>query len=220
MYRKLIMSLTPLLAVVAFAVIPAVAQGAVWEHCVKGTGAEEFKSQQCNVKAAGGGWVWQVIPATTGASQTKEQIKFSGHLTLNVAVPAQKIECYARGKGVIWNEGGVGHDEITQFVNAQCIPKPACSPVALVPEGLPYPSILKQGPPITDEIMGIKVHVACNTILATFSGTLTPEVSTEFGATTFSAASGKLETPEGIKGVAEGKVQVEQETGAAVRVHA
>jgi hypothetical protein len=217
MIRKLIISLTPLLAVALFAVIPAVSQAAKWEHCVSGTGSEEFNSHQCNVKAKGGNWVWQSIPETP---QTKEQVKFAGRLTLNVAAPAQKIECYARGKAVIWNEGGNGHDEITQFINAQCVPKPTCSPLAIVPENLPYPSTLKQGPPVRDEITGIKVHVACNTILANFLGTLSPKISTENGAATFDETAGKLETATGIKAIVEGTVQVEQENGWAVRAHA
>lgn len=216
MYRKLIMSLTPLLAAVAFAVIPAVAQGAVWEHCVKGTGAEEFKSHQCNSKAAGGGWIWQVIPEVP---QTKEQIKFAGTLTLNVAA-VQKITCYAHGKGVIWNEKGQGHDEITQFVNTQCKGEPECKPVSAVPENLPYHSVLLQGPPIRDELTGIKVHINCRVLLSAFTGTLSPEISTENGAATFGKAAGELEDAEGHKGVVEGKIQVEQEIGWAVRVHA
>lgn len=219
MYRKLIVSLTPLLAATAFAVIPAVAQGAVWEHCVQGKGAEEFKDHQCNGKAPGGGWIWQVIPETTATSQTKDQVKFAGFLTL-VVNNGQRITCYARGKGVVWNENGQGHDEITQFINAQCVPKPACSPVSIVPEALPYKSVLLQGPPIMDEITGIKVHVVCNTIIASFTGTLKPTVSTENGETTFSEGSGTLIGPKPFTAFAEGTVQIEQESGWAVRVHA
>jgi hypothetical protein len=106
--KKLLAGLTPLLAVAAFAVIPAVAQALPkWEHCeVNASGTGEFTEHQCATLSNPpntGGWKWQVIPTTTNTSQTKEQVKTHGVLTLT-ASNGLAIECQVQDKGVIWNE--------------------------------------------------------------------------------------------------------------------
>jgi len=218
MYRKLIMSLTPLLAVTAFAVIPAVAQALPrWEHCVKGKATEEFKDSKCSVKAAGGGFIQQLIPE---GKANAEQVKTHGRLELFVEALGQKIKCFTTDAGHVWNEGGVGKDEITKFVNTQCITEPKCSPVAVVAEKLPWQTeLFEEAGVIHDRVTGIQVKVACGVILTPFSGTLTPLISTTNGSATFNKTTGFLKNPEGVPGEVTGVDEVEQEAGGAIRAH-
>jgi hypothetical protein len=218
MFRKLMMSLTPMLAMVAFAVIPAVAQGAVWQHCLNVGGTGGFATHKCTGEEGVGPWNWVTIPENP---QTKEQVKSHGALTFNVPAASQKITCQSRDRGFIWNEGGVGHDEVTEFVNTKCVGNPTCSPVAVVAKGLPWKTeLFLEGVTIRDRITGVAVEVSCNVLTGIFKGTLTPAINTTNGSAEFGAGSGELEEPKkGLKGVVEGTDEVEQDNGWAVRPH-
>lgn len=231
MTRKLIMSLTPLLAVVAFAIIPAVAQGAVWEHCEKGKGTEEFKTHKCSEKAAGGGWVWRVIPQ---GKANAEQVKSHGRLLLVDATVISgqiiEIECAGNDQERIWNafnQLGVlqGYDEITAFKNEQCKSNVGCA-VTVTSENLPWPTELTEAVAgtIRDKISGIKVVIKLTgCVLATtltYTGTLEPQiVNGNPTVAKFDASAGELKAGGTSKGKIIGEDVIEQAEGWAVRVH-
>jgi len=220
------MGLAPLLAVIAFAVIPAIAQAAPeWEHCSKtaesGTFKEiKFKTNQCNEKVAAGEWGWRIIPTTTATSQTKEQIKSHGVLTLAVGGVAE-IRCQAQDHGVIWNEGGVGKDEVSEFVNENCVTVSGTCATPKITANIKPPWQSELIEPVKgtveDEIKGISITVECGGSPIGFTGNLHPIAST--GMLEFVEASGKLEGPKGsgLSGTVKGKDANEQSNGAAVR---
>jgi hypothetical protein len=218
MLRKLIMSLTPLLAIAAFAVIPTVAQAAHWEHCVEGKGTEEFKTHLCNEKAVGGGWIWKTIP---NGRANQEKVKTHGTLTLNVPALTDEIKCEVKDQGFIWNVLGVGKDSITDFINSNCKPEKGKCPtpeIIALQVSLPWPSRLVQGPPIRDVIENIEIEIRCNGVLADiFQGTLEPTISETNGTATFGAGSGALKDEAGNETTVTGEDAVEQENGWAVR---
>jgi hypothetical protein len=216
MLRKLIMSLTPVMAIAAFAVIPAVAQAAHWDHCVPGKGTEEFKDSKCSVKSPGGGWIWQAIP---NGKQHQEKVLTKGVLTLSASELLLKIKCEVKDKGAIWNIAGEGKDSIVEFANSNCVTNEG---MCLTPEikavqgSLPWPSHLIQGPPIRDVIEGIEVEIRCSGALADiFEGTLEPEISETNGTATFGTGS-VLKDAVGHKGEVTGTDAAEQENGAAI----
>jgi hypothetical protein len=220
MYRKLIMSLAPLLAITAFVVIPAAAQAAPkWEHCVaKSIG--KFKDHTCSgTTVANGGWEWEVIPTTTATSQTKEQVKTHGVLTLT-GNNGLVIVCQVNDKGVIWNESGVGKDEVTEFVNSNCKAEPEkCKPGTIVASGLPWKTELELvAGVIRDKITGVTITVNCGPgEEPTLTGNLTPKIiNSNPTFAEFGAGSGEL-VAGALKGTVSGKDVLEQSNGWAVR---
>jgi hypothetical protein len=244
MYRKLIMSLAPVLAVGAFVVIPSAAQALPkWEHCVEMKGTGKFTEHQCATlaKPAGSGnWEKVVIPETTATSQTKEQLKTHGVLTLTdetVGGAAGKVEvvCQVNDKGVAWNEknaGGVlrGRDEVTQFAATGCtgrIKGELCTAASVATEALPWQSeLIEEAGVIRDKITGIRVTVTLTawpgigTATLTYTGELKPKiVNGNPTIAEFNEESGSLTSNDGTAGKIKGNDVLEQENGWAIFVH-
>jgi hypothetical protein len=217
MFRKLIMSLAPVLAVVAFAIVPAVAQAAHWDHCIENK-IGKFKDHTCSgTTVANGGWELTRIP---NGRANQEKVKTHGTLALSIAVLKDEIKCEVKDQGFIWNVLGVGKDSITDFINSNCkTEKGEC----LKPEinalqvSLPWPSRLIQGPPIRDVIENIEIEVRCSgAAVDIFQGTLEPTISEKNGTATFGTGSGALKDEAGNEATVTGEDAVEQENGWAV----
>ena len=154
-----------------------------------------------------------VVPAAASAAPhwykgTKQVVgtvvtKTGGNLTFTS--PMATIKCKVSDTEEIWNPstGGAGEDLVTAFVISACnvtvgssaCPKKGSTPVVAA-NGLPWPSVLVAGTPIRDEIMKVRIRVACNAgaIPDEFEGTLLPAVGNgklEFGG----PGSGELQDP-------------------------
>jgi hypothetical protein len=158
MSKKILISIAPLFAVAAFAVMPAVAQA------------------QFHWYSNG-----KIIKAGTKVAVTTH----SAPLGLDFTFLGVTITCTVKDKGTVTNPtgGGAGVDEITEFAYTECTPSvPPCrtgETVEFNPGKLPWKSVLVLGP--KDEIKGIELKLECNkagvkTVLDTFTGTLTPEM--------------------------------------------
>jgi hypothetical protein len=160
MNRKRFVSLVPLLAVMAFAAVPAVAQAA--PHWYKKN----------------------VIIGPSPVTVTT----IGGAITLNVL--SATISCNVADSEEIWNPvGGSGQDLVTGFALTGCKNKTASAacpkgPLEVKSEGLGWPSRLITTPPpgsvIRDEILKIRLNVGCagtsGTVGDVFEGSLSPEV--------------------------------------------
>lgn len=170
---KLRASIAAVAAVTALAVVPAAAQAV--PHWYKG-------------KKPVVGTV--VVP-------TKGSLTFKS--------PSAVIKCKVNDTEEIWNPstGGPGEDLVTAFnlsackviVSTAACPKKGSTPVVGA-AGLPWPSVLIPGTPIRDEILKVRIRVACNAgaVPEEYEGTLTPEVQP--GKLVFGGAGGgTLEEP-------------------------
>jgi hypothetical protein len=165
MSKKLYAAFLPLLAVAAFAVMPAVAQA-----------QPHWYSNGKLIKAGTN------VAVTTHSTPAGLSLKALG----------VDIVCTVKDKGTIKNPvgGGAGEDSITEFVNTECKPSvPPCetgekvgltasrggNPLSAANE---WPSTLLAGPPIRDQIREIEINVVCSTkgVIDTFTGNLTPEM--------------------------------------------
>jgi hypothetical protein len=159
MKAKLFASLAPLLAIAAFAVVPAAAQAE--PHWYK--------------KLA----LIGTAPVTTTTS---------GTLTLN-ALGSTIVCKLSDAEEIWNPTGGPGVDLVTSFVLSPCknkVASPVCpkGSITVKAEALPWPSRLVSTPPpssvIRDEIVGVKLLVGCagssGTVGDEFTGTLSPEV--------------------------------------------
>ncbi len=182
MSKKLYAAFVPLLAVAAFAVLPAVAQ------------AQPFPHWYSNGTR---------IPAGTRVIVTTE-----GSPTLTLHGLGNEITCKVVDDGWIENPvgGGAGINSILSFTNSACkaaneeaLPKGCPKPeiIALrggkaLSETNEWPSTLLVGPPIRDEIREIEVEVICSgTAVDLFHGSLTPKIGNSIAE--FGAGSGELE---------------------------
>jgi hypothetical protein len=154
--RKRLAVLAPLLAVMAFAAIPAAAQAV--PHWYKK-----------NVLLGSG----PVPVATNGALQLEA---LGTKVTCKVK-DSEEIWNPA--------SGGPGEDLMTSFQLVKCKSSPgnsACPPgnVQVLANGLPWPSVLVEepGPVIRDEIKKVRLILRCipGTVGDEFEGTLSPEV--------------------------------------------
>lgn len=163
MNKKLLAGLAPLLAVTAFAAMPAAAQAE--PHWYKKT---------------------KLITSLTTAT-TK------GTLTLNALGATIKCKVSDTEEIWNPTSGGAGEDLMTSFVLTGCknkIASAACpkGPLTVKAEGLPWRSLLVYTPPpsnvIRDEIYKVRLLVGCagsaGTVGDEFEGTLTPEVGNGF----------------------------------------
>jgi hypothetical protein len=167
--RKFVGAIVPLLVVAAFAVVPAVASAV--PHWFKGK--VELTSAPVTVTTA-------------------------GNLTLIAA--GATIKCKVNDSEEIWNPsgGGAGEDLMNAFNFSKCkvtVGSAACPTkgfVEVLPNGLSWPSILLEGPPIRDEIQKVRIIIRClaGTPPDEFEGTLTPEV--EKNKLVFGPGSGAL----------------------------
>ena len=160
MRKKLFAGIAPLLAVVAFAVVPAAAQ------------AEPH---------------WYKKLALVGSSPVTAVT--GGTLTLNALSASIKCKVTDTEEIWNPVGGGAGQDVVTSFVLSGCknkVASAACpkGPMTVKAEGLPWPSRLFSTPPpnsvIRDEIAKVRLWVGCagssGTVGDEFEGSLTPEV--------------------------------------------
>ncbi len=199
MSKKILMSLAPLFAVAAFAILPATSQAA---------------------------YHWYVGGTRLPFTSAKTEVSSYGKLTLEVPAAALTVKCNVLNEGNIWNTvlAEVGKDEITNFLNNKCTSTPACTGVLTVTaEGLPWPTELSAAAPAKDKITGIKVKVVCTApaLSETFSGSLEPAYvnGTPSYAEFKGAESGHLTGPTLGEATVKGKVFIAvTETAANVTV--
>ena len=173
MSRKFLAGLAPLLAVIAFAVVPAAAQ------------AEPH-------------WYKKGVPVTSPVVTTT-----IGTLTLKALGAEIKCKVNDKEEIWNPSTGGAGEDLMLGFALIGCknkIATPACpkGPISVLAEGLPWRTLLVTTPPpgsvIRDLIFGVKLNVGCansaGTVGDVFEGTLSPEVVP--GALVFGPGSGTL----------------------------
>lgn len=152
MSKKLYAACVPMFAVVAFAVMPAIAQ-ATEPH-------------------------WYI--GGTKINATKKAVTSNGVLTLHEG--ALEVRCTVADSGKIWNpsNGKAGEDEITAFTNSGCTtnnPECVTPEIVAIPLSLPWKTILLNVTPIRDEIKGIAVELRCGGVkVEEFTGNLTPKL--------------------------------------------
>jgi hypothetical protein len=214
MSKRFYAAFVPLLAVVAFAAMPATSQAAFhWYPCLKhaGTGAK-FSDSECQKPLTTGAWEWERLPFNS----VKTQIITFGRLTLTVPTLGVTITCKVLDAGNIWNvtEPTAGQDNIEVFINYECTSS-QCAPVSITAQNLPWETELAAGPidKIGTVAKPIEVTVTCGTTVLTFKGQLSPKVvnSTETEPTfaNFTAETGELEEPTmKLKAKVEGKDRV------------
>lgn len=154
MRRKLLAGLAPLLVVSAL-VLPAAAQAL--PHWYQGK-------------------VLLTSPAT---------VSTAGSLTFSS--PSAVVKCTVADSEEIWNPvgGGAGQDLMLAFTASGCkvtkstaaCPKKGSTPT-VVANGLSWPSFLKAGTPIVDEILKVRLIVGCSAgaIPQEYEGSLAPTV--------------------------------------------
>jgi hypothetical protein len=199
MSKKLYAAFLPVLAIAAFAVLPAVAQA------------------QPHWYSNG-----KIIKAGTKVAVTTH----SGPKGLDFMGAGETFTCVVKDKGTVTNPtgGGAGVDEITEFENISCVVEPSSCAAGetetLTAGNLPWKTLLLAGPPIRDEIKGIELKVVCSTkgVIDVFTGTLTPamvngttgsltgcEKGTDTVANFDALGTGSLTDPLGNPGVPSGK---------------
>jgi hypothetical protein len=199
MSKKLYAPLLPFLAVVAFAVIPAVAQAA--PHWYSNGVRIPFRNTP-------------KVAVTTHSTPAGLSLIALGH----------EIICTVSDTGHIWNPAneGAGLDEVNTFVNTACVATPPICPAGteleVIATELPWKTHLT-GPPFRIVIEGVEIDIQCSGVLVdTFRGTLstafhngtagslaacTATPTDSFGE--FDAESGTLVDAEGNKATADGK---------------
>jgi len=196
MSKRFYAAFVPLLAVVAFAAMPATSQAAFhWYKCQhEATATHNFSDSECQKAVAKtGSWEWKRLPFTSA----KTQIITFGTLKLTWSNGIE-ITCKVLDAGNIWNvtEPTIGQDNIEVFVNYECT-SGQCAPVSITAKNLPWSTELAAGP--VDKIKGIEITFNCSGTELTFKGELSPKVvnSTETEPTfeEFTAATGELEEP-------------------------
>jgi len=207
--------LLPALAIAAMAMAPAGAQAFEWEVCRNLGAGHKFSDSEC-AKEVGGNRAWVKL------GTTKVQVITFGKLKLTAPGPLV-LECKVIDGGNIWNEGGVGKDEITAFTNYECKAEPAagCPEPEIIAKGLPWKTELIAGP--KDKITGIQVTVFCAHVEGpTFKGTLEPTITQPTEAhpllATFTGTTGELENAKGEKAKVEGKDALITEEDQQVKV--
>ena len=171
MSKKLYGALLPVLAVVAFAIVPAASQAAGfhWYRCKhEATATHKFSDSECQKEVAGtGSWEWSRLPF----SETKTQAITFGKLKLT-ASNGLVIECKVLDAGNIWNPvgEGPGKDNIEVFINYECkaVPETTCATVSVTAKGLPWTTELAAGP--VDKIKAIEILVNCAGTELMFTG--------------------------------------------------
>lgn len=226
--KKILLGLAPLAAVLAFALVPAIAQAAPeWLVCSEVAGTGKFANHGCKEEGGTKNFEW----LTVGAKAAKVEV-LTHSTALTLLVPGLEIACEVKDKGFIWNPGGgvAGEDEITEFTNTNCkaVPTAGCAaPVvvtalrkgAVLGAANAWPSLLETAGGVTrDRISEIEIDVTCNGVAAgTFTGALTPKINEANGTAEFGAGSGELEEKaSGTKAGVDGSDLVEQTNGWAV----
>ena len=208
MSKRFYAAFVPLLAVVAFAAMPATSQAAEshWYTCKhEATATHKFSDSECQKEVANtGSWEWKRLPFTSA----KTQVITFGKLTLTWS-NGIVLTCKVIEAGNIWNgtEATAGQDNIEAFVFYECKSE-QCATVSFTSKNLPWSTELAAGP--VDKIKGIELTINCAGTELTLKGELSPKVvnSTETEPTfeEFTAATGELEEPvEKLKLKVEGR---------------
>jgi hypothetical protein len=180
MNRKLFVRLAPLLAIAAFALLPAAAQA----------------------------WQWYsenvVIPSGPGTTP----VTTKGTLTFHVRAPSGAligiIKCKLNDKETVFNKAPFGFDEVESFVLSGCRGKYVGCPsnkFVFLAKGLPpnwFSKLVTASNPPRDEIENMELEVKCGNgaVLGTLTGSLTPEVAAFPGSfLQFGPGSGTLSGP-------------------------
>jgi hypothetical protein len=216
MSKRFYAAFVPLLAVVAFAAMPATSQAAFhWYKCEHFAAAtHKFSDSECQKAVANtGNWEWTRLPFTSA----KTQIITFGKFTITLPAVGITITCKVLEAGNIWNviEPTVGRDNIEVYVNYECTSAQCTSFLSFVPKNVPWETELAAGPidKIGTVAKPIEITITCNTTVLTYKGQLSPRVvnSTETEPTfeEFTAATGELEEPNmGLKLKVEGKDRI------------
>src|ERR1035441_4850727 len=121
MSKRFYAAFVPLLAVVAFAAMPATSQAAEshWYTCKhEATATHKFSDSECQKEVANtGSWEWKRLPFTSA----KTQVITFGKLTLTWS-NGIVLTCKVIEAGNIWNgtEATAGQDNIEAFVFYEC----------------------------------------------------------------------------------------------------
>ncbi len=217
MSTKLYTAFLPLLAVAAFAVLPAVAQAQVphWYSCEKRLGTGEFRDPICTKAAPPKEFEWiRLVESVPVVVKTKGTLELAG------------ITCKVNDGGVAENPlgGGAGVNIVTKVVNTECKGKCPNPEVTALHGGAPlslinaWPSVLEEkvAGEIRDNISGIELVVLCEVsgkkeVVDVFSGSLTPKVGSS--VLEFGAGSGELEDPAKNKARVVGNDEIEGPAG-------
>jgi hypothetical protein len=232
MSTKLYAAFLPLFAVAAFVVLPAAAQATVphWYSC-ENVGAEKgkFENNVCTKEGGKKEFEWVRIKEGTKEKPFDVQVKTKGTLVLEI--PGNKITCKVKDAGSIWNPagGGAGEDEITEFLNSECVAEKAICATGEILEvlalNLPWYSELEEvAGVIRDRIYaevggvekGLEIGIECNkagtkTVEDVFTGILTPKIGVN--AAEFGPGSGELEDPAHNKAKVSGTDTIEGPAG-------
>jgi hypothetical protein len=196
MSKRFYAAFVPLLAVVAFAAMPATSQAAFhWYTCKhEATATHKFSDSECQKAVVNtGNWEWRRLPFNS----VKTQIITFGKWTMT-ASNGIVITCKVLDAGNIWNvtEPTAGQDNIELFVFFECT-SAQCATISFTAKSLPWSTELAAGP--VDKIKGMEFTLNCAGTELTFKGELSPKVvnSTETEPTfeEFTAATGELEEP-------------------------
>jgi len=214
MSRKIYAALLPVLAVAAFAAIPATSQAAVhWFKCEHSAAkTHKWTDSSCSVANAKteGEYERVELPLEKEGKVTKIRVKTFGVLTLSVGTV--HVTCFVDDHGKVWNKTAAtnGLDEVQFFENYECESTSCPSGVTITAEGLPWATELGAGP--IDTIKGIQIKLVCTGVLTeTFTGELSPKFVNGTQANgggsfaQFEAGSGTLTGSGGNKATAEGR---------------
>jgi hypothetical protein len=217
MSKKLYAVLLPVLAVAAMAMTAGSAQAAFhWYVCEKhaGTGPK-FNNDACTASGTTNEWEYVRLPFESGGKVTKTMVDTFGTLTLSAPAVPVKIKCNVIDAGKIWNvtELTQGKDEITAFVNFECVTEEGtCPEPTIVANNLPWQTELAAGP--VDKIKGVDVTLFCAKVEAArfnkgeLMPTLTnPTVSDPLLAT-FTTGTGELESGTKVKAKVTGSDRI------------
>jgi hypothetical protein len=195
MSKRFYAAFVPLLAVAAFAAMPATSQAAFhWYACLKhaGTG-EKFSDSECQKPLTTGVWEWERLPFTSAKTQVITFGKLTLHMSNGIVIECKKVDA-----GNIWNvtEATFGQDNVEVFVNYECKSE-QCATFSITAKSLPWSTELAAGP--VDKIKGIELTMNCAGTELTLKGELSPKVvnstETEPLFEEFTAATGELEEP-------------------------
>ncbi|MGO9103420.1 MAG: hypothetical protein ACLQQB_10975 [Solirubrobacteraceae bacterium] len=209
MSKKLYAALLPLLAVIAFGTMTAVAQAEPhWYKCEAKAGGA-YHDPDCTEKT---GTTWELtrLPFTS----EKFQVSSYGILTLKNATLGE-VTCKNLDAGNIWNVNLAtpGKDEITVFVLYACKAATCTTGLEVTAEGLPWPTELIEVAGVIRVKIGtaaapVKIRVKCTTpaVNTVFEGELTPKwVNNSPSYVEFGEGSGHLTSSLVGEGTVTGK---------------
>jgi len=201
MSRKLYAAFVPLLAIAAFAMVPAAAQAAPhWKTCLKEHGGSETKYSDSECQKTETAGKWEKVKITNGEANKVQVVSF-GKLTFT-ASNGVTFTCKVLDAGNIWNLEAAGHDNIEVFFNYECTSS-VCTTLTTEAKNLSWPTELLAGPvdKIGSATKEIEITVTCNGTPATFHGILEPKLANptekhplqaEFTSTTGTLADGTV----------------------------